>query len=203
MTNNRTNRIKWGVAGFLVATLIFNFGTISGLFVQDFNMPSGRPTYGTAIGVSYDDISTTDPIKADETISKMAKFDRDIELSGENKQRYINILYNLEGGISCEYCCGATSIIFEDGNPACGCAHSYAMRGITKYLILNEGTNFSDGEIMEEVAKWKALFFPNQIMNKAELLTSMNINPTFTNVGSNRYRGIEKSFGGGGMVGGC
>ncbi len=196
-------KLKWGIGGFLIATLMFNIGTISGLFIQDFNMPSGMPMYGTNMGISYDDVSTSNPVKADETISKMADYDRNIKLTGTNKQRYIDILYNLEEGISCEYCCGATSIIFEDGTPACGCAHSYAMRGLTKYLIVNEGDNFSDGEIMEEVSKWKALFFPNQIMNKAEMLKSMNVNPTFTNVGSNKYRGIEKSFGGGGMVGGC
>lgn len=197
-------KIKWGIGGFLIATLIFNFGAVSGLFIQDFNMPSGMPRYGTEMGISYDDVSTSNPAKADETIRKMSDYDWNIKLTGTNKQRYINILYNLEGGISCEYCCGATSIIFEDGTPACGCAHSYAMRGLTKYLIVNEGDSFTDVEIMEEVAKWKALFFPNQIMNKADILKSMNVEPTFLNVASNKYRGVEKSFSSsGGMVGGC
>src|SRR3989344_8595412 len=106
-------------------------------------MPKGVPAiYGKELGVSYDDVSPNDPEKADQTIRKLGIIDQEITLSGADKERYINILYKLNNGISCEYCCGARAIIFADGQPACGCAHSYAMRGLAKYLITEHGSEY-------------------------------------------------------------
>src|SRR3989344_5384422 len=102
-------------------------------------IPTGVPAiYGKELGVSFDDVTVDDPQKADATIRKLGKLDQTITLStlsATDKERYINVAYKLENGISCEYCCGARAIIFENGEPACGCAHSYAMRGLAKYLI--------------------------------------------------------------------
>ena len=68
-------------------------------------LPVGVPAvYGEELGVNFDDVSPNDPYKADLTISKLAEIDRSIELTGSDKERYINALYVLEGGISCEYC---------------------------------------------------------------------------------------------------
>ncbi len=153
--------------------------------------PKGVPRmYGAELGVRFDDVSAQDPSKADATIKKLGKLDQEIALSEINKTRYIFILNILENGISCEYCCGAPSIIFEDGNPACGCAHSFAMRGLAKYLLKNHGQEYTDKEIFEEMSKWKILFFPGKMIAKADALAKKGIEVNSINLASNTYRGI-------------
>jgi hypothetical protein len=162
-------------------------------------IPTGVPKiYGSELGVSFDDVTPYDRAKADATIGVLANLDRTIELDGDNLERYISIGTQ----ISCEYCCGAKAIIFDNGKAACGCAHSYAMRGLAKYLILNHGSEYSNDEILEEMGKWKTLFFPSQITSKAQVLSERGIELSYVNLASNKYRGIEKGTGGG-MVGGC
>jgi hypothetical protein len=167
-------------------------------------MPTGIPEiYGKELGISYDDVSPNDPYAADATIAVMAKIDRSVSLQGKELERYINVLFTLHDGISCEYCCGARSIIFADGKSACGCAHSFAMRGLAKYLIAEHGDEYSDADILEEVGKWKALFFPSQTAVKADILKGKGVEVNFVNLGSNKYRGVEQGNTAGGMVGGC
>ena len=151
-------------------------------------IPKGVPAiYGKELGVGYDDVSSADQKKADSTINKLGALDRQIVLSGKDKERYISIASQ----ISCEYCCGVDSIIFKDGSAACGCAHSFAMRGIAKYLIKNHATEFTDDEILEELGKWKTLFFPANIAKKASVLKGKGIELNYINLASNKYRGIE------------
>jgi len=84
-------------------------------------IPKGIPAiYGKELGVSFDDVNVKNPGKADETIRKLGILDVNLNLQGKELERYINIASK----ISCEYCCGAESIIFSNGQPACGCAHS-------------------------------------------------------------------------------
>ncbi len=162
-------------------------------------IPKGIPdVYGKELGVSFDDISAANPGKADATIRKLGILDQQITLTGDNLERYIDIASK----ISCEYCCGAESIIFENGQAACGCAHSFAMRGLAKYLIKEHGAQFSDDEILEEMGKWKTLFFPGQITQKASVLKEKGIELNYINLASNKYRGIEQGATGN-MVGGC
>ncbi len=151
-------------------------------------MPKGiPPIYGTELGVSYDDISADNPAKADATIRKLAVLDQSIQLEGEDLARYITIASK----ISCEYCCGVPSIITNEGEAACGCAHSYAMRGLGKYLISQHGNEYTDEQVLEEMGKWKALFFPGPISEKAVILESAGIEQSFINLASNNYRGLE------------
>ena len=161
--------------------------------------PKGVPViYGEELGVSYDDVSVSTPQKADATIGKIGLLDVNIELTGDDLQRYIAITSR----ISCEYCCGAESIIFSNGDAACGCAHSYAMRGLAKYLITEHGDEYTNDQILEELGKWKTLFFPDQITVKADVLQSMGVELNYVNLASNKYRDVEKGATGG-MVGGC
>ena len=166
-------------------------------------LPAGIPAvYGAELSISYDGVSASNPSLADQTITAMSQFDRSINLQGEDLQRYIAIVSQ----ISCEYCCGAESIIFKDGKAACGCAHSQAMRGLAKYVIKNHPTEFTNDEVLEELGKWKTLFFPGVMAQKAAVLKQKGIELNYINLGSNKYRGIEtgaSSSGGGGMVGGC
>lgn len=165
-------------------------------------IPNGDPKlYGEELGIRYDDVSPNDPRKADATIAVLKKLDLTINLEGENLKRYIGITTQ----ISCEYCCGAKAIVFENGQPACGCAHSYAMRGLAKYLITNHGAQYTDDQILEELGKWKVLFFPGIHETKASVLKSQGIDFNYINLASNKYRGIEKgqAAAGNAMVGGC
>ena len=164
--------------------------------------PKGTPAiYGNELGVRYDDVSADNPTSANQAIQKLAAKDREITLESTDQQRYIKIASE----ISCEYCCGAQSIIFSNGQPACGCAHSYAMRGVAKYLIKNHGSQFTDDQILEELGKWKVLFFPGIHAQKAAVLRQKGIEVNYINLASNKYRGIEKgaTTSGGSMVGGC
>ena len=191
----------------LLLVIVFNpnsgnvaIGTVSTSSI----IPTGVPTiYGEELGVSYDFVSPANPKLADETISFLSSIDRTETLEGADLERYIDILYVSHGGISCEYCCGARSIIFENGQAACGCAHSYAMRGLAKYLILNHGEDMTNDEILEEVGKWKVLFFPGTMRGKADTMESQGISTDYISLTSNDYRGIEKGQASGGMVGGC
>ncbi len=165
-------------------------------------IPKGVPKiYGSELGVSFDEISSSNPQLADAQIRKLGNLDVSIELEGDELKRYIAIASR----ISCEYCCGAESIIFSNGKPACGCAHSYAMRGLAKHLIKNHGDEYSDDEVLEELGKWKTLFFPGKLSAKARVLQDRGIELNYINLASNKYRGIESESAGSGsgMVGGC
>ncbi|HLC80485.1 MAG TPA: hypothetical protein VJG31_01820 [Candidatus Nanoarchaeia archaeon] len=176
-------------------------GTVAALGGIDV-APRGEPKiYGKELSIKYDDISANDPQKSDAIIAVLGKFDNSITLNGADLNRYIKV----SSQISCEYCCGAQSIIFPNGQAACGCAHSYAMRGLAKYLIKNHGTEYTDDEILEELGKWKVLFFPEIHQTKAAVLKQQGIELNYINLASNKYRGAEKGqpVGGGSMVGGC
>ena len=123
-------------------------------------IPRGIPFYGEALGVSFDD-----PIRSLEIIAQLdPSYGRSkVQLSPEEKARYIKI--GTTPTMACEYCCGATTLVFKDGRPACGCKHSWAMRGVAAYLIKNY-PDMSDEEIMKEIAKWKGLFFPKQMIQR-------------------------------------
>lgn len=190
----------------LSAMLIYSYfpSQGAGLVSAHSVVPEGvPPIYGEALGVTYDDVSPYDQINTERTIRLLGNIDRVEQLDESQMERYIDILYNMNGGISCEYCCGARSIIFENGQPACGCAHSYAMRGLTKYLIKYHGDEFTDKEIFEEVGKWKVLFFPGILEGKAEVMSSQGIDVDYVSLTSNMYRGIEKGQTSGGMIGSC
>ena len=218
MKNSNTNKTKkentefyvqLGVIAILTLAIVFNLGRIySGNEVAtgvesvsaSSIIPKGTPAvYGAELGVKYNDISANNPGLADATINKLSQYE-DTELNQEQMTRYIRI----GGSISCEYCCGANSIIFSNGERACGCAHSYAMRGVAKYLLIKH-PDMSDEEILSELGKWKVLFFPGIHEQKAKVLEAAGIDSTnYINLASNLYRGIEQGqTSGGQMVGGC
>lgn len=207
--------VQLGIISILALIIAFNAGKIYsssgssgsgglatgiGIVSASEIIPKGTPEiYGKELGVKYDDISTINPRLADITISKLAQYE-DMELNNEQMQRYIKI----GSAISCEYCCGAEAIIFSNGQRACGCAHSFAMRGLAKYLLTRH-SDMLDEEILSELGKWKVLFFPGIHEQKAQVLKAQGVDSTnYINLASNLYRGIEQGqASGGGMVGGC
>lgn len=122
-------------------------------------IPTGVPkVYGEELGISF-----SDPVDG---MNALLKYE-DLPLTDEQLSRYVNVGMR----ISCEYCCGARTLVFSDGRRACGCAHSYAMRGLAKYLLVNHGDEYADEQILKELADWKAVFFPKQTIEK--VLTMM------------------------------
>ncbi|MDO8460278.1 MAG: hypothetical protein Q7S74_04170 [Nanoarchaeota archaeon] len=181
-------------------------GTVSALDV----LPKGAPDiYGGELGVSYNDVSASNPSLADVTMQKLAQYE-DMQLDNATMTRYIKI----GSSIACEYCCGAKTLVFSNGERACGCAHSYAMRGLAKYL-LTKHPDMTDEQILNELGKWKVLFFPGVHEKKAGVLKANGVDYTNQNLGyvylaSNMYRGAENQAttsatgsGGSQMVGGC
>ena len=65
------------------------------------------------------------------------------------------------------------------------------MRGIAKYLIKNHPAEFTDERILEELSKWKILFFPSQMAAKAQVLKSKGIELNYINLASNKYLVVE------------
>jgi hypothetical protein len=115
--------------------------------------------YGQELNVNFDDVQNS--------MNIMKQFDlgygnKKPALSTEEKKRYTDI--NLR--ISCEFCCGAKAIVFENGEPSCGCAHSQAMRGLTAYLLKTHGAEYTDDQILKELAIWKSRYFPKQMIQK-------------------------------------
>lgn len=115
--------------------------------------------YGGELVVSFD--------RVEQSMNIMKQFDPTygnsrITLTGDNLKRYIDVGLR----ISCEFCCGAQAIIAQDGQAACGCAHSQAMRGLLAYLIQNHSSEYSNDELLRELGRWKGLYFPKQMTKK-------------------------------------
>jgi FKBP-type peptidyl-prolyl cis-trans isomerase 2 len=124
--------------------------------IQKLVVPTGVPDiYGKELGVTFS------AEKADKMIAILRKFEAE-KLQKEQLDAYVRIGMRT----SCEYCCRVKTLVRKDGERACGCAHSYAMRGLAKYLILNHADTYSEDEILEEINRWKALFFPKQSIQK-------------------------------------
>ena len=121
-------------------------------------LPKGVPGgYGAELAVSFDNAAGA--------INVLAPFEQDTrenKLEGEMLERYIAMGQQA----TCEFCCGATTMTNPDGTKACGCAHSAAMRGIVAYMLENYGNEMSNEQILEEVHKWKAVFFPGPTVEK-------------------------------------
>jgi FKBP-type peptidyl-prolyl cis-trans isomerase 2 len=124
--------------------------------IKELVVPTGVPAvYGRELGVAF----SSD--KADQMITILRKFE-DEKLNQKQLDAYIRIGMRT----ACEYCCQVKTLVRKDGERACGCAHSYAMRGLAKYLLLHHGDEYSEDQILEEINRWKALFFPKQSIQK-------------------------------------
>lgn len=145
--------LKKGAAGAKVAGTTTDSSS-SDLYAEI--APKGTPDYGSGAGVSYDRI--------EESLNTLVGYDKEITLSGADKERYIKIGTSKE--TACEFCCGIGEAGFgtAGGEIACGCGHNIAFSGLTKWLIQN--SNYSDEQIVEEIKKWKILFFPKGTVAK-------------------------------------
>ncbi len=138
-------------------------------------IPTGTPKYGEELGVSFDNpVNSMNKLEAyDDMKGGPIRGTKAITLSPQLQQRYIKIT----NSISCEFCCGVPAITDSKGEPACGCAHSSAMRGLAKYLLSKHANEYTDEQILEELTKWKSLFFPKNMVERY-MQQSGNLQPT-------------------------
>lgn len=127
--------------------------------------PKGTPDYGMRAGVSYDNV--------EQRLRTLMGYHQSLSLSGDEQQRYTEIATT--EGTACEFCCGIGEAGFggSDGRIACGCSHSVAFSGLTKWLIKN--TEYTNQQIIDEIKKCKVLFFPRGSVQKE--LEKRNITP--------------------------
>lgn len=144
---------------------VFQLDGLDGGGVMSEMFPTGTPDYGAELGVSFDE-----PVESLAVLAKMyPALKAEVEKNNpEGFNRFMN-LASKPVGISCEYCCGLKAIgIKSNGDSSCGCQHNPALLSIAVYL--SAYTDYSDGEILREVMKWKTLFFPKDMI---ELGTSL------------------------------
>src|SRR3989344_3411984 len=133
-------------------------------------LPRGvPPIYGAELGVSFDDPAAAIPI-----LSRSEQDTRPNKLTGEKLERYIKIGQMT----SCEFCCGAKTMVFPDGRKACGCDHSAAMRVEVAYLLDQYGDQATRQQILIESNKWKAVFFPGPTTQKCAATNGLITAPT-------------------------
>jgi hypothetical protein len=138
---------------------VFQLDGLSGDEVMAELFPTGTPDYGEELGVTYDDPVTSLSVLAKMYRGLMAEVQQN---NPEGWDRYLS-LASKPVGISCEYCCGLNAIgIRPDGSSSCGCQHNPAL--LTVALYLSAYTDYTDGEILREVMKWKTLFFPKNMI---------------------------------------
>ena len=128
-------------------------------------IPQGVPSYGGALGVSFED-----PLNSQ---NKLAALHRQIptdSLTQNELQRYINVGTK----ISCEFCCSAPAVVDDQGQDLCGCAHAQAFMGLSKYLIKNN-PELIDDQILIELTKWKALYYPKNMVERGVIALQNNL----------------------------
>ena len=122
-------------------------------------LPTGTPAYGKELGVSFDD-----PVGSLTTLSNMYRgLKAEVQQKNPEAWQRFMTLASKPVGISCEYCCGLGAVgVDKNGNSACGCQHNPALLSIALYLTAY--SDYSEGEILREVMRWKTLFFPKNMI---------------------------------------
>ena len=121
-------------------------------------VPRGVPEYGAEMGISFDD----PVVSLDKMASGYNALKAKVETNPEVWSRYLNLAANPRG-ISCEFCCGiGAQGVDAKGKLRCGCKHNPAVQTLTFWLMLN--TDYTDAEILKEVMRWKAIWFPKYMV---------------------------------------
>jgi len=120
-------------------------------------LPTGTPEYASKLPVSYGD--------GERSLLAWVQIYQTTKLTPEQAKRYLN-LATKPLGISCEFCCGVGPVgITYQGQLKCGCKHNPAAQGITMWLIQN--TDYTDAQIVREVLRWKATWYPRNMVMEA------------------------------------
>jgi hypothetical protein len=125
-------------------------------------IPTGTPKdYGKELGVSFDN-----PVPGLQTLARLDQAIPTKTLTPDEFKRYVGITTK----ISCEFCCSAPAVTDNQGRDLCGCAHSAAFRGLTKYIIKTHPTTWTDDQIYWDLTRWKSLFYPKNMVQKGVAL---------------------------------
>ncbi|PIR74059.1 MAG: hypothetical protein COU35_04420 [Candidatus Magasanikbacteria bacterium CG10_big_fil_rev_8_21_14_0_10_47_10] len=139
---------------------------LTGEFARDIAAlvtPTTLPFYGSELGLDMSNLNAINASIRKLGIMAPMQGSNPIQLSEEEMKRYIKI--GTEPYVTCEFCCGVTTLVREDGSPTCGCAHSIAMRGTAAYLIRTY-PEMTDAQIAYEIVRQKGLYFPVQLQQR-------------------------------------
>jgi len=139
---------------------------VSGDFAKDIanlTTPTDIPFYGPELGLDFSGVNAINDSIAKLSVMAPKQGSKPIQLNDEEMKRYIAI--GTEPYVTCEFCCGVKTLLFDDGSPSCGCAHSIGMRGTAAYLIRNY-PELSNADIAYELMRQKGLYFPKQMQER-------------------------------------
>ena len=156
-------------------------------------IPTGTPSYvlegpgsEMLLGATFDDPIISQKVWASLLGSKRFGTQNEVKLTAEEDARW----QKMTSTFTCDYCCGGPSSVTPINR--CGCAHSYAWQGMAKFFI-KYYPELSDEQIKGEMTKWKALWYPQGMIQdymvyngqmSAQALThggSAGIKPQFLN----------------------
>lgn len=123
-------------------------------------VPKGVPFYvaeGEAAqliqGVSFDDPISSQRIWA--SLSGNPRFGGGLLQLPEDKEKRFERIAQI---FTCDYCCGGPSRVTRIAY--CGCAHSYAWKGMARFFLRFYGDKYNDEQIIGEMTRWKGLWYP-------------------------------------------
>lgn len=126
-------------------------------------LSAGTPEYSENLGgITFDD-----PVTSMEYLVKWyPTLKEDVKQNDpESWNRYLSIAA-APRGVSCEFCCGiGPQGVDAEGNSKCGCKHNPALQALALGLI--QGTDYNDAEVLKEIMRWKAMFFPQKMVGIA------------------------------------
>ena len=154
-------------------------------------VPTGTPFYALEgsgsekiQGASFDDPITSQKVWASLLGSRRFGTANAIQLTPEEEKRW----QKLTGVFTCDFCCGGPNSVTTIAS--CGCAHSYAWQGMAKFFIKYYPT-YTDEEILGEMTKWKALWYPQGMIQDYLVYTGQQPASILTHGGST---GIKQQF---------
>lgn len=154
-------------------------------------VPTGTPFYvlegpgsEKINGASFDDPLTSQKVWASLLGSKRFGTANTVQLTPEEEQRW----NKLTSVFTCDFCCGGPNSVTTINR--CGCAHSYAWQGMAKFFI-KYYPQYTDEQILGEMTKWKAIWYPQGMIQDYLVFTGQQPASILTHGGS---IGIKQQF---------
>ena len=124
-------------------------------------LATGKPFYAP------EDISFDDPLNAQK---KWGAFETSISLPADQEARFQRLITSM---MTCSYCCGSPDQVTMNKN--CGCAHAKAVRGFSRFMIQNYGSQYTDEQLVGESHRWYALWYPKGMIEDYLLATGNDV----------------------------
>ena len=154
-------------------------------------VPTGTPFYvleglgaEKVKSASFDDPITSQKVWGSLLGSRRFGTANAIQLTPEEEQRW----KKLTSVFTCDFCCGGPNDVTTINR--CGCGHSYAWQGMAKFFI-KYYPQYTDEQILGEMTKWKAVWYPQGLIQDYLVYTGQQDASTLTHGGS---VGIKQQF---------